>query len=53
MGGVYVHDERVVVLVLVCFIMKDEIDNLARCLLSLGLVVDEIVIYDMGFIDGS
>lgn len=36
-----------------CMIMKDEIDNIERCLASLSGVVDEVVIYDTGSTDGS
>ncbi len=36
-----------------CMIIKDEIDNLPRCLSSLNGVVDEVVIYDTGSTDGS
>ena len=52
-AGVYVHDERASVLLSACLIVRDEIDNLARCLGSLGPVVDEIVVYDTGSTDGS
>ncbi len=51
--GVYVHDAHAVVLLSACLIVKDEIENLTRCLGSLLPVVDEIVVYDTGSTDGS
>ena len=51
--GVYVHDEHASVLVSACLIMRDEVENLERCLHSLRGVVDEIVIYDTGSVDDS
>ncbi len=49
---VYVHVD-VEVLLSACLIMKDEVENLDRCLRSLLPIVDEIVIYDTGSTDGS
>lgn len=49
---VYVHQDVDVVLS-ACLIMKDEVENLERCLASLQPVVDEVVIYDTGSVDGS
>ena len=51
--GVYVHDERVRPLLSACMIMKDEEENLARCLATIVDLVDEVVIYDTGSTDGS
>ena len=51
--GVYVHDEHAAILVSACLIMKDEAENLDRCLGSLRGIVDEIVIYDTGSTDDS
>ena len=51
--GIYVHDERTKVLLSACMIVKDEIDNLERCLASLAGIADEVVIYDTGSTDGS
>jgi len=36
-----------------CMIIKNEADNISRCLTSLNEVVDEVVIYDTGSTDGS
>jgi GT2 family glycosyltransferase len=41
------------VFVSACMIVKDEIDNLDRCLTALNGVVDEVVVYDTGSTDGS
>lgn len=49
---VYVHQDIDVVLS-ACLIMKDEEENLERCLGSLQPIVDEVVIYDTGSTDGS
>lgn len=51
--AVYVHDPAAEVLLSACLIMKDEEDNLVRCLDSLRGVVDEVVVYDTGSTDGS
>jgi len=52
-NGVYIHDERARPLLSACMIMKDEEDNLARCLATIEDLVDEVVIYDTGSTDGS
>jgi glycosyltransferase involved in cell wall biosynthesis len=36
-----------------CLIVRDEADNLPRCLESIGGAVDEIVVYDTGSTDGT
>lgn len=41
------------ILLSACMIMKDEAENIERCLRSLQGVVDEIVIYDTGSTDDS
>jgi glycosyltransferase involved in cell wall biosynthesis len=49
---VYVHVD-VEVILSASLIIKNEVENLDRCLRSLLPVVDEIVIYDTGSTDGS
>ena len=48
-----VRAERRGPLVSACLIVKDEADNLARCLASLGDLVDEVVVYDTGSTDAT
>jgi glycosyltransferase involved in cell wall biosynthesis len=36
-----------------CLIVRDEHDNLPRCLASLGEVADEVVVYDTGSVDDT
>jgi tetratricopeptide (TPR) repeat protein len=51
--GIYVHCDRAAPLLSACMIMKDEADQITRCLESLVGLVDEIVIYDTGSTDDS
>lgn len=51
--AVYVHDDATNVLLSACLIVKDEVDNLARCLASVASLVDEVVVYDTGSTDGT
>jgi hypothetical protein len=50
---VYAHDTVAQPLVSAALIVKNEIDNIDRCIASLDGFVDEVVVYDTGSTDGT